>query len=192
MKRGPRIGISTANGAASGAAAGSAFGPWGALIGGGVGAVGGLFSGISSADEVDKQREEFLREEQRKAQIQALRHSAQLTQTDRNNPFAATYDVLDARERKRQVMRQLEDDEGFDPMALLPFVQNATMAAGNVYKDLKGAPAPKSVTGPRSGVTMTADEFNDLPGTYGPSSGARLSGDDFFDPEELQHYRGRW
>lgn len=159
------------------------------LIAMGLGTAGSLYGGIKSAIEAPKKKREFLREQARLAKIQALRNSGRMMDVDPNNPFAGDYDVLDAREKQRQVQKYADEAFDVDPMAFVPFVGQATQLAGAIYDGFKGEPQKPVPT--RSGARMTADEFMDPSEVRGPSSGARMGMSDFYDPDELRYWQGR-
>ena len=134
------------------------------LISLGLGAAGSLAGGIYNAATADDRKKEWLREQQKVAQLQAIRNSRMTNFWNTNS--------LDAQHRKNDVEKEAEERFKVDPMTFLPFVQQGTQLAGGIYD---AATEPPKGVGSRPGL-----------GNYATEIGRRYS------PEELEQFRGRW
>jgi hypothetical protein len=118
------------------------------LISLGLGAAGSLASGIYGAATADDRKKEWLAEQQRAAQLQAIRNSRMTNFWNTNS--------IDAQHRKNAVEKEAEERFQVDPMTFLPFVQQGTQLAGGIYD--AATEKPKGV-GTRSGVELREEDF---------------------------------
>jgi hypothetical protein len=92
MANAGRYGVGIGTGAASGAMAGASFGPWGAVIGGGLGAIGGGLSTLLSSSDEAKQRRKALeayRQQTREQREQYEQQRLEASQNDWDRRFAS-------------------------------------------------------------------------------------------------------
>lgn len=134
-----------------------------------------LGGAIYNATQMEKRKKEFLEQQRKIAEQTAIDHAYQLTHV---RPEFFNRDAVRAQRRKNEVQEYADETFQVDPMTFVPFVGGATQFAGALYDAGKGGGQQQG--GPAG-----------LQGTWGPSSGARLSASDFLTPEELQYYRGR-
>lgn len=135
---GQRYAVGIGTGAASGAAAGASLGPWGALVGGAIGAGGGAISAAMGASEEAKQR--ALMEEQEKRRKKEV-----LLELLRNDAASGGWPTtgLDTQMKLNDINYDaLQNDRAFTaahrigPEAFVPIAQAGTQAAGRVYNSL--------------------------------------------------------
>ena len=140
------------------------------LISLGLGAAGSLASGIYNAATADDRKKEWLAEQQRIAQLEAIEASRMPDTFSRRGIDFWGDGAFNAKLKKQAVQKEAEERFKVDPMTFLPFVQQGTQLAGGIYD--------AATERPRGVGTVV-----------GPTSGVRMSMSDFLSPEELEYYQ---